>query len=197
MDKVFDQAVADGAIRWVGGRDDDSYDEDAYHADELFVKRELQEAIHTIDGLFDSNKIDLNDVKIVISPLFGASRHILKKILKARGLRDDQIVWVQADPDPDFTGVEGGKPNPEEPKARLLALQKAVEVNADLVLWTDPDADRPAIAAKIDLNKKADSESDYISMNGNQQLAILTDYLVREIRSILLAASNNERLPPN
>ncbi len=184
VDEAFARAVAKGDIRWVGGTDDDSYAKDAYHADELFVQRELQEAIHTINGIFDNAKIDLGNSRIVISPLFGVSRHILKKIIKARGLSEDQIVWVEDEPNPDFPGVKGGKPNPEEPKARLAALRKAVEVNADLVLWTDPDADRPAVAAKKDLTKKAVSTDDYVSFNGNQQLAILIDYLVRELKSL-------------
>ena len=184
VDAAFERALSQGDIRWVGGTDDDSYKDDAYHADELFVQRELQEAIYTVNGIFDNTSLDLKNSKIVISPLFGVSRHILKKIAKARGLRDDQIFWVEDEPNSDFPGVEGGKPNPEDPKARLVALRKAVEVNADLVLWTDPDADRPAVSAKKDPKKKAASIADYASFNGNQQLAILMDYLIREMKII-------------
>jgi acetate kinase len=184
LDEAFERALAKGDVRWVGGTDDDSYAGDAYHADELFVQRELQEAIHAINGVFDSANLDLKNAKIVISPLYGVSRHILKKIIKARGLSDEQIIWVEDEPDSDFPGVEGGKPNPEEPKARLAALRRAVEVNADLVLWTDPDADRPAVATKKDLKAKAVSVDDYVSFNGNQQLAILMDYLVRGLKEL-------------
>jgi pyruvate dehydrogenase E1 component len=184
VDEAFHLAVANGDIRWVGGSDDDSYKDDAYHADELFVKRELQEAIYTSGNFFDPDKVEAKNIKIVVSPLFGVSRHILKKVLKARGLRDDQIIWVQDEPNPEFPGVEGGKPNPEEPKARLVALQRAVETDADLILWTDPDSDRPAVAAKIDPKQKAGRIEDYISLNGNQQLAVLADYFVRELRHL-------------
>ncbi|MFA5159506.1 MAG: hypothetical protein WC484_03260, partial [Candidatus Omnitrophota bacterium] len=184
LDGAFEWALVNGDIRLVGGTEDDSYAHDSYHADELFVQRELQEAIHVINGVFDNAKIDLKNSKIVISPLYGVARHILKKIVKARGLSEDQIIWIEDEPNSDFPGVEGGKPNPEEPKARLAALRKAVEVNADLVLWTDPDADRPAVATKKDLKKTAVSIDDYVSFNGNQQLAILMDYLVRELKAL-------------
>ena len=52
------------------------------------------------------------------------------------------MFWVQSNPDPDFSEVEGGKPNPELESARSTALQKAIEIDADIVFWLDPDGDR-------------------------------------------------------
>ena len=172
LDEAFERAVANGDIKWVGGEND------PYEADENFIQAEMQEAVHIVDELFDVNRIKLQNTKIVISPLFGVSRYILEKILKRRGLRDDQIIWVQDTPDGTFQGngvdaVAGGKPNPETPTAREYALKVAAENDAELVLWSDPDADRPAVAVK--------TEDGYVSFNGNEQLAILTDYLLREI----------------
>jgi len=179
LDEAFEAAAANGDIQWVGGDNDT-----AYRADELFIAHELEDALYAFGQSFDQAELDLRDMKIVISPLFGVSRHILEKILQIRGLRDGQITWVQSEPNPDFPGVRGGKPNPESPDARLVALEKAIEVDADLVLWTDPDADRPAVAAKKNLDKKSENADDYISLNGNQQLAVMADYLVRELKEL-------------
>jgi len=171
IDLAFDRALEKGDILWVGG------DNDSFLADEQFIKFELEEAIYTKDRIFDPDQVALQDIKIVISPLYGVSRHILEKMLRLRGLRDDQIVWVESEPNPDFPGIKGGKPNPEEPQARSQALAKAHEVDADLILWTDPDADRPAVAFKTE-------PGEYLSLNGNQQLALITDYLIRELRGL-------------
>ncbi len=171
IDLAFNRALKKGDIQWIGG------DNDSFLADEQFMKFELEEAIYTQDKILDPKKVALQDIKIVISPLYGVSRHILEKMLRIRGLHDDQIVWVESEPNPDFPGVKGGKPNPEEPQARLQALVKAQEVDADLVLWTDPDADRPAVAFKT-------APDEYLSLNGNQQLAVITDYLIRELREV-------------
>jgi len=169
VDLAFERALAKGDIQWVGG------DNDSFLADEQFMKLELEEAIFTQGRIFDPDQVALQDIKIVISPLYGVSRHILEKMLRLRGLRDDQIVWVESEPNPDFPGIKGGKPNPEEPQARSQAFVKSHQVNADLILWTDPDADRPAVAFKT-------APGDYLSLNGNQQLALITDYLIRELR---------------
>jgi len=184
LDAAYERALRNRDIVLIGGQND------PYLADEKFIEKELEEAIHVVGELFNSQKIDLTTAKIVISPLFGVSRHILEQILKRRGLRDDQIVWVQDEPNPDFPGVKNGKPNPETPDAREVALQKAVEVNADLILWTDPDADRPAVASKINPAQPAANVNDYVSFNGNQQLALVMDYLVREIKDFAQATQD-------
>ncbi len=185
LDAAFQRAVQKGDAVWIGGK------EDPYKADEQFIESELEEAIHVIDRVFDGRKIDLN-TKIVISPLYGTLRHILEQILEIRGLRKENIIWVESTPHPKFPGVKDNKPNPELPSARLVALQKAVEVDAELILWADPDSDRPAVAVKINPGKKAASMDDYRSFNGNEQLALVTDYMIREIKEIAADPKSSE-----
>lgn len=178
VDEAFDRAIKNGDVVLVGGA------EDRYEADRKFIEKELEEAIHVVDRMFDPKKIDLKNAKIVISCLYGVTRHILEQLLRIRGLQEDQIVWIEDKPDPDFPGVGGGKPNPEFREARLKGILKGIEVDADFIMWADPDSDRPAVAAKIDPSRKAEKEEDYLSLTGNMQLAVLTDYLLREIEDL-------------
>lgn len=183
-DQAFEAAIASHEIKLIGG------EEDAHRADILFARFEMEEGIHLAPALssrtakFDPEKIAVEDMRIVISPLHGVARAELEPILEWRGFRPDQITWVQDEPDPNFTTVKGGAPNPELATAREFALEKAVEVDADLILWADPDGDRPAIAAKRDLSITASSTDDYLSLNGNQQLAVLLHYLITEINEL-------------
>lgn len=87
-----------------------------------------------------------NDIKIVYSPFNGTGNVPVRRILSELGFKNVYVVKEQEMPDPNFTTLE--YPNPEDPKAFTLALKLAKEVDADVVLATDPDADRLGIYAK-------------------------------------------------
>ncbi len=109
------------------------------------------------------------DLKIVYSPIHGTGITLMPKALKQFGFENVIIVEEQATPDGNFPTVV--YPNPEEKEALTLALKKAKEVDADLVLATDPDADRVGIAVK-------DNSGEFILLNGNQTGSLLINYLL-------------------
>ncbi|WP_298253398.1 phospho-sugar mutase [uncultured Arthrobacter sp.] len=86
------------------------------------------------------------DLRIVLTPLHGVGGRTALSVLAAAGFDDVTVVQAQAEPDPDFPTV--AFPNPEEPGALDLALETAAQVDADLVIANDPDADRVALAAR-------------------------------------------------
>ncbi len=109
------------------------------------------------------------DLKIVFSPIHGTGITLVPKALKQFGFTNVTIVEEQATPDGNFPTVV--YPNPEEKEALTLALAKAAEIDADLVLATDPDADRVGIAVKND-------EGEFILLNGNQTGSLLINYML-------------------
>ena len=110
-----------------------------------------------------------NDLKIVYSPIHGTGITLVPKALKSFGFTNITIVEEQATPDGNFPTVI--YPNPEEKEALTLALNKAAEIDADLVLATDPDADRVGIAVKND-------DGEFILLNGNQTGSLLINYML-------------------
>jgi phosphoglucomutase len=111
------------------------------------------------------------DLKIVYTPLHGTGITLVPKGLKQFGFTDVHIVEAQATPDGNFPTVKS--PNPEETAAMEMALQLAREINADVILATDPDADRIGVGVK-------DLDGKYILLNGNQTAALLTYYLIKQ-----------------
>ncbi|NQW27434.1 MAG: phospho-sugar mutase [Flammeovirgaceae bacterium] len=111
----------------------------------------------------------LSDLKIVFSPIHGTGITLVPQILKNFGFNQVYVVAEQAQPDGDFPTVI--YPNPEEAEALTLALKMGKELDADLVLATDPDADRVGIAAKNDAGV-------FELLNGNQTGALLIYYLL-------------------
>jgi phosphoglucomutase len=109
------------------------------------------------------------DLKIVYSPIHGTGITLVPKALKQFGFENVILVEEQSTPDGNFPTVV--YPNPEEKEALTLALKKAQEVDADLVLATDPDADRVGIAVK-------NTENEFILLNGNQTGSLLINYLL-------------------
>lgn len=122
------------------------------------------------------------DLKIVYSPFHGTGNVPVCRILSELGFEQVYVVKEQQMPDPDFTTLE--YPNPEDPKAFALALKLAKEVDADIVLATDPDADRLGVYAK-DIKTGA-----YISFTGNMSGALLCEYILRERIALSI-------IPPN
>jgi phosphoglucomutase len=108
-------------------------------------------------------------LKIVYSPIHGTGITLVPKALERFGFRNVILVDEQINPDGNFPTVI--YPNPEEKEALTLALKKAKEVDADLVLATDPDADRVGIAVK-------NTNNEFILLNGNQTGSLLINYLL-------------------
>ncbi|MBO4846894.1 MAG: phospho-sugar mutase [Lachnospiraceae bacterium] len=113
-----------------------------------------------------------DDIKIVYTPFNGTGNVPARRILKEIGFKNVYVVPEQEMPDPNFTTLE--YPNPEDPKAFKLALELAKKVGADIVLATDPDADRLGIYA-YDTNTK-----DYVSFTGNMSGMLIADYVLSE-----------------
>ena len=110
------------------------------------------------------------DMRIVYTPIHGTGRRLVPEILKRKGFENVYCVEDQMVVDGNFPTVKS--PNPEEPAAMALAVKKAQEVNADLVMATDPDADRVGIAVK-------DDKGEYLLLNGNQTGSLFVYYLLK------------------
>lgn len=109
------------------------------------------------------------DLKIVYSPIHGTGITLVPQALAQFGFTNLSLVEEQSAPDGNFPTVV--YPNPEEKEALTLALKKAEEIDADLVLATDPDADRVGIAVK-------NNDGQFVLLNGNQTGSLLINYLL-------------------
>jgi phosphoglucomutase len=127
--------------------------------------------LEKIKGLTLSQE-DINkhkDIKIVYTPIHGSGVRLVPEILKMKGFENIMTVKEQCNPDGNFPTVVS--PNPENAEALTLAIKLAKENGADLVMATDPDADRVGIAVR-------NNAGEFVLMNGNQTAAILTYYLL-------------------
>src|SRR5690606_20440725 len=113
------------------------------------------------------------DLKIVFSPIHGTGITVVPKTLEAWGFRNVNLVEAQANPEGNFPTVV--YPNPEEKEAMKLAIAKGQAIDADLVMATDPDADRVGVAVK---NK----DGDFVLLNGNQIFSLLAEYVLRSLQ---------------
>ena len=147
----FDEFVKEGKIVIL----DDSYDR-------KYIDHVKSLAIHSGD------EIDL-DIPLIYTPLNGCGTKPFAAMMNERGFRNWHFVDEQKDPDPDFTTV--GYPNPEDPKAFKLAEELGKKIGAELLMATDPDADRFAIELRND-------EGEYVPLNGNQTGYLLVNYIL-------------------
>lgn len=113
------------------------------------------------------------DLKVVYTPLHGTGNTIAEKLLNDIGLENVYVVPEQKDPDGNFPTVS--YPNPEDPKAFKLALELAEKVDADIVLATDPDADRLGIFAKDAKTGK------YMEYTGNMSALLIAEYRISQM----------------
>ena len=113
-----------------------------------------------------------DDIKIVYSPFNGTGNVPVRRVLSELGFKNVFVVPEQEMPDPNFTTLD--YPNPEDPKAFTLALKLAKEKNADIILATDPDADRLGIYA---LDTKT---GEYVPFTGNMSGMLIAEYILRE-----------------
>ena len=154
MDKK--EAMDKGLYQVIGSEIDDKYMEE--------LKKQI---IHP-----EVIKDVAEDIKIVYTPLHGTGNIPVRRVLAELGFKNVYVVPEQELPDPDFTTLE--YPNPEDPKAFTLARKLAKEKDADIVLATDPDADRLGIYAK-------DARTgEYVSFTGNMSGMLIAEYILRE-----------------
>lgn len=151
-----EEAVAAGLYQVIGKEIDDAYMEE--------LKKQI---IHPeiIEEMAE-------ELKIVYSPFNGTGNIPARRILSELGYKNVYVVKEQELPDPNFTTLD--YPNPEDPKAFTLALKLAKEKEADIVLATDPDADRLGIYA---LDQKS---GEYVPFTGNMSGMLIAEYLFRE-----------------
>ncbi|MCR5303809.1 MAG: phospho-sugar mutase [Lachnospiraceae bacterium] len=135
--------------------------------DDLYMVELKKQMIHP-----EIIKEQADELKIVYTPFHGTGMEPVRRILTELGYKNLYVVPEQEDPDPEFTTLD--YPNPEDPKAFELALKLAKEKDADLVLATDPDADRLGIYAKDS------ATGEYMAFTGNMSGMIIGEYILRE-----------------
>lgn len=154
MDK--DEAVAKGLYNVIGEDIDDKY-----------MEQLKKQSIHP-----DIIKKMAKDIKIVYTPLHGTGNFPVRRVLKELGFEQVIVVPEQEKPDGNFPTVS--YPNPESPAAWELALALAKKEDADIVLATDPDADRLGVYCK-------DTKTgEYVSFTGNMSGMLIAEYILRE-----------------
>ncbi|SFK17452.1 phosphoglucomutase [Halobacillus dabanensis] len=144
-----------GLLRWVDEEVDAAY----------------LEALKTVTVQPDIKK----DLSLVFTPLHGTARDLVEKGLEQSGFTSVHIVEEQAKPDPEFSTV--ASPNPEEHQAFELAIEQGKKVGADLLMATDPDADRLGVAVP-------NEDGEYVVLTGNQTGALLLDYILGQSKEL-------------
>jgi len=163
--------------------------------DQVYLRKVKELAIRDKDRI----EIDKN-IKIVYTPLHGAGNIPIRKILKERGFTNVFVVEEQVTPDPDFSTVKS--PNPEYPAAFDLAIKLGQKVNAEILIATDPDADRIGMTVKNPsrhceerhiprhCEERSDEAISYTVLNGNQVGILLLHYILSNKKEL-------NQLPPN
>ncbi|WP_208590671.1 phospho-sugar mutase [Gracilibacillus suaedae] len=149
--KSKEEVESAGLLEWVGETVDNAY---------------LQE-LKTIQ-----KQAEENSVNIVFTPLHGTAHDLVLKGLAQIGYDQVHVVKEQANPDPEFSTVQS--PNPEEHQAFELAIKQGKEIDADILIGTDPDADRLGVAVK-------DGNGSYQVLTGNQLGSLLLDYTLSHL----------------
>lgn len=161
-----DTALENGLYKIIGKEVDERYNQELH---KLSMNKNL------IEKMADS-------MTIVYTPLHGTGNLPVQRILRDLGFKKVYIVKEQEKPNGEFPTVIS--PNPEDPKAFTLALELAEKVNADLILATDPDADRLGVYVK-------DTKTgEYISFTGNMSGMIIAHYMISQMKA-------NNILPEN
>lgn len=151
----FDEGIERGLIRTIGRDLDERY----------------------IGVLSEMTLADARDVRVVYTPLHGVGMTSAGAALERLGYRDVHYVDEQVKPDGAFSTLDGGIANPEKPAAYRLALRKAAETGADLVLASDPDADRIGCALPLPDRGWEAAEEDLV-LNGHQIGVLLCHYIL-------------------
>ena len=150
----FDKAVDEGKIVIIGRE-----------IDKIYLKNVKEQAINP--ELFEKVA---DTLKIVYTPLHGTGRVLVPEILKECGLRNLYTVDSQMEPNGDFPGTPN--PNPEFPEVFEEGIKLAEKVKSDLIIATDPDADRVGVMVR-------DDKGEFKTLTGNQVGALLLDYIIK------------------
>jgi len=134
--------------------------------DDLYISKVLSLTLRDSEEELDKS------IRIVYTPLNGTGNIPVRRVLRERGFKNVFVVPEQEEPDPDFSTV--GYPNPEDTKAFTLAREVGQEKRADILLATDPDADRLAVMVR--------GNDDFVPLNGNQTGALLVNYLLLSMK---------------
>lgn len=149
------------------------------------IGREIDEAyISMVRGLSVYPEIiqKQHDLKIVFTPIHGTGITLVPEVLKRFGFTQVSIVEEQSEPNGNFPTVI--YPNPEESEAMSIGLKKAKQIDADILLGTDPDADRVGIGVK-------DNDGNWVLLNGNQTAVLAFNYMIEARKSKGIAQSND------
>ena len=133
--------------------------------DEAFINSTIENAS------FNTPKSAKENLNIVFTPLHGTSVKSIPAVLEKAGYTNVNIVAAQEIPDGNFPTVKS--PNPEEPEALAMAIALADEINADIVIGTDPDSDRLGVAVR-------DTNGKMMLLNGNQTMVVMTAFLLEQ-----------------
>lgn len=161
-------------VKWSGGE-----------ANITIIGKEIDEAyLKMVKGLSVYPEIisKQKDLKIVYTPIHGSGIKLVPSALKEYGFENVHIVEEQAKPDGNFPTV--AYPNPEERETMSIGLQKAKELDADILCGTDPDADRIGIGIK-------DNKGNWVLMNGNQTAVLAFNYMIESRREKGIAQPND------
>lgn len=170
VDKIHD--VND--VKWSGGE-----------ANITIIGKEIDDAyIKMVKGLSVYPEVirQQKDLKIVYTPIHGTGIKLVPEVLKTFGFENVHIVKEQATPDGNFPTVV--YPNPEESEAMSIGLKQAEAIDADILLGTDPDADRVGIGVK-------DNQGKWVLMNGNQTAVLAFNYMMESRREKGIAQPND------
>lgn len=152
----LDRAVADGSIEMVGAEVDDA-----------FIKAVVSQSVS-----------EARDASIVYTPMHGVGETACAAALRAAGFSRVNVLASQRDPDPDFTNVPGHVANPEVPRTLEPAIEEARRTGADLVIASDPDADRIGVGLPADGNPAGA----WVTLSGNQIGALLAAFVIEEVK---------------
>lgn len=150
---TWEEGIASGRIQYVDGTIDQAY------CDQVLSL--------SLRGPHPSHA----SLRVVFTPLHGTGRIPVEQVLRELGFSRLETVAAQAEPDPAFSTVSS--PNPEDPAAFALALEQARQSDADLIIGTDPDADRLGLWAR-------GADGRYHAFNGNQIGALILDYVLEQ-----------------
>ena len=153
-----EEAISKGLLKFVGKEMDEKYLD-------ILKKSVINPEIMKEEG---------KKLKVVYTPLHGTGNTLVENLLKQLGMENVYVVPEQKEPDGNFPTVD--YPNPEDPKAFKLALELAKKENADVVLATDPDADRLGIFAK-------DAKiGQYMEYTGNMSALLIAEYRISQMK---------------
>lgn len=161
-------------VQWSGG--DANISSLGKGMDEAFI--DMVKSLSIYPEVIEKQK----DLKIVYTPIHGTGITLVPQVLERFGFTNVTIVEEQATPDGNFPTVV--YPNPEESEAMSIGLKKAKELDADILLGTDPDSDRVGIAIK-------DTKGEWVLMNGNQTAVLAFNYMIEARKAKGIAQPND------